>query len=248
MRQDANWTKQDKKEEMSFFQQYAEIQKYDVFTQKSNLEIIRQCLALSCLEPGARVVDLGCGSGVFTRLLDDLNLNCSGLDISYEMMARGRESNPNLGFVSGDIESLPYRSESLDGIILSGVLHHLPDPMPCAQEVFRVLKPNGVFVAFDPNRLNPFMWLYRDWSSPLYSRVGVTQNERPLTETEITPVFTEAGFSVSTHYVSGLQFDHVASSRLRWTLSIYHFLDQILFRNEWSKPFRAFLFTSGLKN
>ena len=248
MRQDVNRTRQDKRAEISFFQQYAKIQKYDVFTEKSSHKIIEECLALSCLEQGARVVDLGCGSGVFTRLLNDHHLNCSGLDISHEMMARGRVSNPNIRFVGGDIECLPYRSEALDGIILSGVLHHLPDPTACAREIYRVLKPNGVFVAFDPNRRNPFMWLYRDWNSPLYSRVGVTQNERPIAETEIKPVFAEAGFRVSTHYVSGLQFDHMASSSLGWALSIYHFLDHILFRYEWAKSFRAFVFTSGLKH
>ena len=43
-----------------------------------------------------------------------------------------------------------------------------------------MLRPGGRFVAFDPNRMNPFMWLYRDRSSPFYSPVGVTQNERPV--------------------------------------------------------------------
>ena len=41
------------------------------------------------------------------------------------------------------------------------------------------------FVAFDPNRMNPFMYLYRDRSSPLYSPVGVTPNQRPVLAREI---------------------------------------------------------------
>ena len=43
-----------------------------------------------------------------------------------------------------------------------------------------MLRPGGRFVAFDPNRMNPFMCLYRDRSSPFYSPVGVTENERPV--------------------------------------------------------------------
>ncbi len=43
-----------------------------------------------------------------------------------------------------------------------------------------MLRPGGRFVAFDPNRMNPFMWLYRDRASPFYSSVGVTENERPV--------------------------------------------------------------------
>ena len=75
---------------------------------------------------------------------------------------------------------LPFATASFDGILLSGIVHHLPDPKRCAAEVFRVLRPGGRFVAFDPNRMNPFMWLYRDRSSPFYSSVGVTENERPV--------------------------------------------------------------------
>ena len=85
--------------------------------------------------------------------------------------------------------------------LLSGLLHHLPDPARCVAEVFRVLKPGGTFVAFDPNRMNPFMYLYRDHSSPLYSPVGVTENERPGAGLHrIAAVFKNAGFTVGTDY------------------------------------------------
>jgi SAM-dependent methyltransferase len=57
-------------------------------------------------------------------------------------------------------------------------VHPLPDPARCGSEVFRVLKPGGSFVAFDPNRLNPLMYLYRylassklRWLLPAYNAI-----------------------------------------------------------------------------
>ena len=100
-------------------------------------------------------------------------------------------------------------------MLLSGVVHHFPDPSRCAAEVFRVLRPHGRFVAFDPNRMNPFMWLYRDRASPFYSPVGVTANERPVLAREVAAVFERAGFAVSSHYLSGLAYRYVASPRAR---------------------------------
>lgn len=238
---------QDKLKETAFFNQYAEFQQYNVFTEESNHKIIRTCIKLSGLQPGALVADLGCGSGVFTELLRKHGFRCFGLDSSLAIMAVGRKEYSALDFIAGDVEFLPLRSESLDGVLLSGILHHLPDPSLCAQEVFRVLKPKGVFVAFDPNRLNPFMWLYRDKNSPFYSSKGVTENERPIIGTDIAQVFSRVGFRVSTSNLSGLQYRYIASRRLRWALPIYNFLDGILFRLEVLKPYSAFVLTKGVK-
>ena len=103
-----------------------------------------------------------------------------GLDISPKLIALAREKFAGIEFMEGDAENLPFADASLDAVLLSGLIHHFPDPRRLAQETHRVLKPGGRFVAFDPNRMNPFMWLYRDTASPFYSSVGVTENERPI--------------------------------------------------------------------
>ena len=154
----------------------------------------RSC-ELTGLQPGARVADLGCGSGTFTALLARAGYDCVGLDISAKLIAVGRRKYPDIEFLEGDIEQLPFPDASFDGVLLSGVVHHFPDPSRCAAEVFRVLRPQGRFVAFDPNRMNPFMWLYRDRASPFYSPLGVTENERPVLAREVAAVFERTGFT-----------------------------------------------------
>jgi ubiquinone/menaquinone biosynthesis C-methylase UbiE len=238
---------QDKQKEVAFFDSHAAADAYDVFTPDTNARLIEAFKRLSGLAAGARVADLGCGSGVFTNLLHQAGYDCVGLDLSPKLIGIARTKFPSVEFMEGDVEHLPFAAASFDGILLSGIVHHLPDSSRCAAEVFRVLRPGGRFVAFDPNRMNPFMWLYRDRSSPFYSPVGVTANERPVLAHEIAAVFRQAGFRVGTDYISDLRYRYIASSRMRWLLPAYNAVDGALFAPEFMRRFRAFVLTSGEK-
>lgn len=238
---------QDKQKEIDFFDGHAAADSYDVFTPESSTRLIDTCMRVAKLGRGARVAYLGCGSGVFTDLLYRQGYDPVGLDISPKLIALGRAKYPKIEFLEGDVEHLPFPSASLDGVLLSGLVHHLPDPGRCANEVFRVLKPGGSFVAFDPNRMNPFMYLYRDRSSPFYSSVGVTENERPVLARQIAAVFRRAGFKVGTDFISDLNYRYIASSRLRWMLPAYNAIDRALFAPNFMKPLRSFVLTYGEK-
>ena len=238
---------QDKQKEIAFFDAHAAADEYDVFTPEASARLVDAFVALSGLTPGARVADLGCGSGAFTHLLARKGYACVGLDISPKLVELGRRKYPDLELIEGDVEHLPFPDASLDGILLSGIVHHLPDPSRCAAEVFRVLRPGGRFVAFDPNRMNPFMYLYRDRSSPFYSSVGVTANERPVLAREVSGVFRAAGFTVGTDYLSNLRYRYVASSRVRWLLPLYNAIDGALFAPGCMRRLRSFVLTFGEK-
>jgi ubiquinone/menaquinone biosynthesis C-methylase UbiE len=238
---------QDKRKEIAFFDSHAAESAYDVFTPESNARLINACIRLMDQKCGARVVDLGCGSGVFSDLLQHAGFSCVGLDISPRLIAIGRRKYPNVEFVEGDVEHLPFPNASFDAVLLSGLVHHLPDPSRCAAEVYRVLRPGGRFVAFDPNRMNPFMWLYRDRASPFYSSVGVTENERPVLARERAEVFRQAGFAVGTEYLSNLRYRYVASVKVRWLLPIYNAIDGVLSGLPFAKRFRSFVLTFGEK-
>ena len=236
---------QDKQKEIAFFDGHAEADSYDVFTPETNARLIDNIVRLGRFKPGQKIADLGCGSGVFTDLLHQRGLNSTGLDLSPKLIALGLRKYPGIEFLEGDVEKLPFADASIDGVLLSGLVHHLPDPSGCAAEVFRVLKPRGRFVAFDPNRMNPFMWLYRDRSSPFYSPVGVTPNERPVLARQIAAVFRKAGFMVETEYLSSLSYRYVASTRVRWLLPLYNAIDSMLFAPPFMRPFSPFVLTAG---
>lgn len=238
---------QDKQTEMAFFDGHAAADAYDVFTPATNARLIDAFARLSRLPPGARVVDLGCGSGAFTDVLQWRGYCCSGADLSPKLIGLARAKFPNVEFSVGDVERLGFSDASFDGVLLSGLVHHLPDPSRCATEVFRILRPGGAFVAFDPNRMNPFMYLYRDRSSPLYSSTGVTPNERPVLAHEVASTFRKAGFKVGTDYFSNLQYQYIASARLRWLLPMYNAVDSMLFAPNFMRRLRPFVLTFGEK-
>lgn len=238
---------QDKQKEIAFFDAHASSDEYDVFTPEASTRLISAFVRLSCLPRGARVADLGCGSGVFTELLRRAGYASVGLDISPKLVALGRSKYPGLELMEGDAENLPFGAESFDGVLLSGLVHHFPDPRRLAGEVRRVLKAGGRFVAFDPNRMNPFMWLYRDRASPFYSPLGVTENERPILAGQVAELFRNEGFRVQTDYLAGLAYRYVASQATRTLLPIYNFIDATLFELSIMRPFRPFVLTSGEK-
>lgn len=238
---------QNKKKEIDFFDGYGASGAYDVFTPETNERIVDIVVRLLGLPPPARIADLGCGTGVFSGLLRRRGFDVSGVDLSPALIRIARDKYPDIAFLEGDVERLPFADASFDGVLLAGVLHHLPDRDACAAEAHRILRPGGRFVAFDPNRHNPFMYLYRDRSSPFYSSYGVTENERPVVAAELAATFRAAGFKAGTEFHSGLNYRYIASRRLRWLLPAYNAADRVLFTPPSMERMRQFVFTFGEK-
>ena len=88
---------QDKQKEIAFFDAHAVSDEYDVFTPEASARLISAFVRLSGLPRGARVADLGCGSGVFTDLLQRAGYSSIGLDISPKLVALGREQTSRPG-------------------------------------------------------------------------------------------------------------------------------------------------------
>lgn len=236
---------QDKAAEVAFFQQFDD-DDYRAFTDETNERLISQCIQIGGFQAGDRVGDMGCGTGTFTHLLHTHGMKTVGVDITEPMVELARELYPNIEFLTGDVEGLPLPDDSFDGLILSGIVHHFPDPTCFAQEIFRVLKPGGRFVAFDPNRQNPFVYLYRDKQSPFYSPVGVTPNENPVSAAQMTSFFSQMGFEVKTDYIS-MSYRFVKSDLMQKLLPLYNLSERLLFMPSFMRRHRTLLLTVGKK-
>jgi len=74
---------------------------------------------------GDSLLDVGCGFGDLYRWLSsrDLAVDYTGLDISPEILAKGRELNPALGLVQGELFDFDWAPQSFDWVFLSGTLN-----------------------------------------------------------------------------------------------------------------------------
>lgn len=99
--------------------------------------------------PGARVLDLGCGAGRTTRELAERGMDVTGVDISEEMIERGRALFEQLDLRVGDATDLAFDDETFDYAFFSWGGLDLIEPethrFRALREVRRVLKRRGTF-------------------------------------------------------------------------------------------------------
>lgn len=97
----------------------------------------------------AAVLDLGCGAGRTTRTLADLGYCVAAIDLSNTLLIHGQRRFPELQFIRMDATCLGFKEESFDAAIFSfnGIDHLCPSSsrLDCMAEVFRVLRPGGIF-------------------------------------------------------------------------------------------------------
>lgn len=110
----------------------------------------RIAMEMLAVEPGDRVLDVGCGPGNYTRPLaraagDGLTV---GLDASEAMVAAAarRGGGENLAYLRGDACALPFDDGSFDVACSVGVIHMVTEPLLALAEMTRVLAPGGRLV------------------------------------------------------------------------------------------------------
>lgn len=110
----------------------------------------RDFFAPLALRPGLNVLDVGCGTGDFVRLLAPIVSpgTAVGVDLSETMIAEARqrsaENVDNLSFRVGSVLDLPFSAASFDRVLATQLLLHVPDPLKALVEIKRVLAPSGV--------------------------------------------------------------------------------------------------------
>jgi SAM-dependent methyltransferase len=115
------------------------------------------------LRPGMWVMEVGCGTGLFTEMLAGYGARILAVDISKELldMARARGLSPDqvkfreMRFEDGLADG-PF-----DAVLGSSVLHHL-DIQPALRVIYDLLKPGGRIAFAEPNMLNPQVWAERN--------------------------------------------------------------------------------------
>ncbi|KOP27414.1 SAM-dependent methyltransferase [Hapalosiphon sp. MRB220] len=163
-----------------------------------------------------KVLDLCCGSGQATQFLVKLSQNVTGLDASPLSLQRAKQNVPQAEYVEAFAEEIPFADNQFDLVHTSVALHEMQPKQlrKIFQEVYRVLKPGGVFTFIDfhnPNNplLLPSIWLFL-W-------LFETETAWQLLKTDLPGLLMEMGFSINKQslYAGGsLQVIHASKGCL----------------------------------
>jgi SAM-dependent methyltransferase len=119
---------------------------YDRFRPSYPRELVDWIVASSRLEPGALVADVGCGTGISTRLFADRGFDVVGIDPNEAMLSRARSAG-GARYVSGEAVATGLSDHSIDLVTVAQAFHWF-DVAGALEEFRRVLKVSGCCAAF----------------------------------------------------------------------------------------------------
>lgn len=137
------------KENVSYYSSSGAVNKYENVVDRGLFEPEREAIRKYFTNSGSRVLDLGCGAGRTTKVLDEMGFDVVGVDVSEQMVLTAKNKFPSLEFQVGDASSLGLQNESFEYVLFSwNGISELSETQRSRvlEEIHRVLKPEGTFV------------------------------------------------------------------------------------------------------
>jgi 2-polyprenyl-3-methyl-5-hydroxy-6-metoxy-1,4-benzoquinol methylase len=146
------------------------------------------------LRSGMSVLELGCGTGYFTRELARSGADIVAVDVSAELLEIAQADCPakNVRYEIQNASVLSYPGTVFDSVVGSSVLHHL-EVKRALGEIYRVLKPGGTIYFTEPNMLNPQIAIQKNvpW---VKRKLGDSPDETAFFRWPLRRLLKETGF------------------------------------------------------
>jgi len=141
-----------------------------------------------------RVLELGCGTGYFTKELAKTGAEIHAVDISPELLQRAicKVNSRNVIFKIDNAYQMSCADAVFDAVVGSSVLHHL-EIKKALSECYRVLKPGGSIVFTEPNMLNPQIAVQKNIPF-IKKRLGDSPDETAFFKWQMRKMLWKAGF------------------------------------------------------
>lgn len=159
---------------------------------------LKYCLKALQEVPEGKLLEIGCGGGAFSRAIKKHYklLEVVGCDLISEVLAMAQKKNGGVAYQQANVYHLPFKDTSFQAVVSFDVWEHLEKPKVAFKEVWRVLKPGGIFHFFVPtegNRLSLFQLL----PSRFYSiKKEYTGHVQAYTKESLLSLLTQTGFKV----------------------------------------------------
>ena len=121
------------------------------------------------------VLDVGCGRAWVARTLCPRNITVCSMDISLANPTKARERYPydNHCALVADAFALPFADGSLDAVIASEIIEHVPDPAAFVSELIRILRPGGSLIISTPykEKIKYCLCIHCNRTTPLHAHI-----------------------------------------------------------------------------
>lgn len=195
------------------------------------------------ITPGMKVLELGCGSGYYTRELSLTGADICAIDISPDLLALAEQfvHSEHVTFLRANAYAMEFENETFDTVVGSSVLHHL-DVEKAVREMFRVLKKNGSIVFTEPNMLNPQIMLQKNIPY-LKERLGDSPDETAFFKWPLMRLLSTYGF----REITVEPFDFLHPSLPRFLIPAFERLNTLLEHTPLVKEIAGSLYIRALK-
>jgi ubiquinone/menaquinone biosynthesis C-methylase UbiE len=154
---------------------------------------------MESLPVGAKLLDIGCGTGLFVEKYTASGGHAVGIDISRRMIERARYRCGASEFTVASGERIPFRDNSFDAVSSLLVFSYLRDPPTMLNEAYRVLRPGGAIAicTLGKKLLTRGIPALYHFSEKMRVRHVVMKNfgERYYDGNEMQDLFENAGFT-----------------------------------------------------
>ncbi len=167
--------------------------KYRSQTTEATAVLIRSILRYVPSSPGARVIDIGCGTGRYALLLASATeARIFATDLSRAMVEKGREKDhaQRVSWSISDACRMPFVGEGFDAALLFLVLHVVKDPKKALREAYRILRPGGHCLILG----HSFSQLDRQTLFRFFPEARKLNKRRMLSLTKLKKTVREIGF------------------------------------------------------
>lgn len=103
------------------------------------------------VSPKSEVLEIGCGVGSFCRVLQNKGFKVIGTDISDFILEKAKQTHPSVHFRRLDVEREISLPEKFNYVFALEVMEHLHNPNKALRNVYKILKPEGMFIFSTPS-------------------------------------------------------------------------------------------------
>jgi ubiquinone/menaquinone biosynthesis C-methylase UbiE len=160
---------------------------------------------------GLQILDVGTGTAQIPIAMcrHNSNLKITAIDLADSMLELGNKNIKAAGFqdlitlAKVDSKKMPYPDESFDQVISNSIIHHIPNPVECFEEMVRVTKKNGLLFIRDllrpslEHELLTIVKLHASDASPRQKQLFTDSLHASLSLAEVRVMVESSGFGAS---------------------------------------------------